>query len=335
MTLEERLGPFRADLEHELVALGGMTAGGHVDPRFTELFIAHQFATGGKRLRGLLPPALVTACGGELQPALVLGACIEAVHNGTLVHDDIQDRDTLRRGKPTLWTVVGVPQALNVGDALLIAPILRLLRIGVLTPPVALELADMLSAALLATIHGQVADVALRDAADVDFDRAMAVARAKTSPLFACALQGAAVLLELSAEARKAAAEVGDFIGIGFQIRDDLLDVIGTKGRGAAGADLREGKPTWPLIAACDGAPKAEVRELGELLQRAAADESPSDAEVRRWIAWIVARGGVDAARTALTDTLSNARVRAADAFGDAGAEVVSLLCDRLEIADG
>ncbi len=266
---------------------------------------------------------------------MTFGACVEAVHNGTLVHDDIQDRDTLRRGKPTLWTEVGIPQALNAGDAMLIAPIVRLLDSTGSRRELALELGTLLSRALLQTIHGQVADVALRDAAEVDFERALAVARAKTSPLFACALQGSAALLDLPREARERAGSAGRAIGVGFQIRDDLLDVLGTKGRGAAGSDLREGKPTWPFIAACKTAAPERVEALQTLLRRAAAGENPDAADVAGWIAWVHEVGGVDATRKALTAALSQARAAALQAFGERGAGVIGELCDRLELADG
>ena len=72
-----------------------------------------QLASGGKRLRALLTPALVAAEHGPVDAARVFGAGVELIHNGTLVHDDIQDGDTLRRGRPTLWTQFGVAQGIN------------------------------------------------------------------------------------------------------------------------------------------------------------------------------------------------------------------------------
>ena len=93
------------------------------DGRLRDLCAQH-LSTGGKRLRALLTPALVGAEGGDVAAACVIGACIEVLHNGTLVHDDIQDGDELRRGQPTLWRRVGAPQAINAGDAMLVAPLL-------------------------------------------------------------------------------------------------------------------------------------------------------------------------------------------------------------------
>jgi geranylgeranyl diphosphate synthase, type I len=293
-----------------------------------------QLQTGGKRLRGLLPVAVVTRESGDVQAALRFGAAIEAIHNGTLVHDDIQDKDTLRRGKPTLWTQTGIPQAINAGDVLLVAPITAILADSALSDSLSRSLASLLAGALLETIRGQVADVGLRDAGAVTREQLSGIACAKTSPLFACALQGAGMILGASEQRLQAARVCGHRLGLAFQIRDDLLDAVGTKGRGNAGADLREGKPTWPLLAACTGAPEAEVAELRALLRGVAAGITPTSDQVQKWVNWTHARGGVEMARAALAEALDDARQHANAAFPQAG-EVVGKLCDRLAKLDG
>jgi len=291
-------------------------------------------ATGGKRLRGLLPPALVTLEGGDVDAAIEVGAAIEAIHNGTLVHDDIQDRDTLRRGQPTLWTVEGIPQAINAGDLLLIAPIVAVLQSEAIAADARADVATLVAGALTETIRGQVADVALRDAAGADLDTVSAIACAKTSPLFAAALRGAAIILGANKSRLDAATRAGRRIGLAFQIRDDLLDATGTKGRGLAGADFREGKPTWPVLAACNQAPASEVRELRDTLRAAANGHAPNEATVQRWLSWTARYDGIRVAKDTLNRGLDEAEKDARQAF-DAGYVVIEALCGRLRMIDG
>ncbi len=292
-------------------------------------------ATGGKRLRGLLPAALVSAAEGDVSAARLFGACVEAVHNGTLVHDDIQDGDELRRGRPTLWTTRGMPQAINAGDAMLVGPLAALLRTDLLQPTVAAELATLLADALLETICGQVADVAFREVERPELERAEAIAAAKTVPLFRCAFEGAVVLLGGTAEQRQAARDLGRQVGFAFQVRDDLLDALGVKGRGAAGADFREGKPTWPILSAIRAGPAGQAQELRDLLHRAARGERPDAVQVGRWTAWVDAHGGITEARTAVSTALAQARQSGTAAFPATSALIIEGLCDRLARIDG
>ena len=338
MSTLDSLTRYRSEVEAQLVqillpaiAQGSDTVG---TAALTELAEAH-LATGGKRLRGTLPPALVGAEGGDVPGACLFGACVEAVHNGTLVHDDIQDGDELRRGQPTLWTTHGVAQAINAGDAMLVGPLLALLRSDLLPPPIAADLAGLLGEALQETICGQIADVAFHAAPAPDLATAAAIAGAKTVPLFRCAFEGSVVLLGGSAAQREAARKLGEHIGLAFQVRDDLLDALGVKGRGAAGADLREGKPTWPMLAALRDGPDEESEALRSLLRRAAGGGEVRDGEVARWTDWVERHGGVQAARLAVEQALAQTRAHANAAFGPAGAAVIHGFCARLAREDG
>lgn len=302
------------------------------DARLRAMIDEH-LETGGKRLRGLLPAALVRAEGGPVEAAATLGACLELLHNGTLVHDDIQDGDQMRRGRPTLWKVHGVPQAINVGDALYAAP----LAVIAADPSVPTRhrgaLAALLAGALLETIRGQVADLDLHGDEEPPRAHLEAVAVAKTAPFFAAAIHGAALLLDH--DGGDAAHVAGRALGLGFQLRDDLLDLVGSKGRGAAGADLREGKLTLPGRLALEGASEAEEFALRALLSRAAAGDVPTDEEVAHWVAWIHARGGVEGGRSALAELLAEAEDAGRRALPAAAAEVFAAFVSRLGALDG
>jgi len=147
------------------------------------------------------------------------------------------------------------------------------------------------------------------------------------------------MLLRCPAEAIEAAHHLAMDLGLAFQVRDDLLDALGLKGRGAAGADLREGKPTWPMLRALASATDEEKRNLYSLLHRSwqgpkASDEKMTE-EIAEAIAMIHSRGGIALARADLEDLLTRAREAAAYVFPAASAAVVYALCDRLARLDG
>lgn len=304
------------------------------DGRLRDLCGQH-LSTGGKRLRALLPPALVAAEGGDVAAACVLGACIEVLHNGTLVHDDIQDGDELRRGQPTLWRRVGAPQAINAGDVMLVAPLLVAASSPKIPTRHRADLAALLAGAVTETIRGQVGDLDLKADEMPTLEHANGIALAKTAPFFAACMESAAVVLDADEERRHAAREIGRHVGIAFQVRDDLLDVHGVKGRGAAGADLREGKPSWPVLAALVRGPEEEAETLQALLDRAHRGYRPTPQDVEKWLAWVQEHGGVAAAQLALDESLQAANELAERAFPNGGAAVVAALCARLSELDG
>lgn len=295
--------------------------------------VREQLHTGGKRLRALLTPAMVAAAGGPIEAARDFGACVELVHNGTLVHDDIQDNDRLRRGQPTLWTTHGMPQAINAGDAMLVGPLAALLIAPQIELRHRLELANVLAHALMETVRGQVADVALHGTQRPTRQQIEAVHLGKTGPLFGACFVGAAILLDLPESTLVSAQALGRQVGLAFQIRDDILDLLGTKGRGDAGADVREGKLTWPMLLALEQGPREEGEELRSLLQRAAVGLEPDDVEVARWVQWAHQHQGVEMAQLHLQQTL-DAAAESAAVFPPAAADVVLALCDRLRALD-
>ena len=340
--LETLIAPFQADCEELALDLLHLpqphVPAGVTRPAGQELLTAmcrDQLASGGKRLRALLTPALVAAAGGPIDAARVFGAAVELIHNGTLVHDDIQDGDTLRRGRPTLWTQFGVAQGINAGDALLMGAIAAVLRSAVVPEDLRAPLGGLLAEALCETIRGQVADLALRDLPQPSLQDMESVHLAKTGPLFSACFVGAVRLLRRDLAAEQAAFVLGREIGLAFQIRDDLLDLLGTKGRGDAGADLREGKPTWPVLVALRDHPGLEADGIRALLRRATQGSPPTDAEIARAVAWVREVGGEATARRDLAATLESANHAAAQAFSAESAVVAFALCERLARLDG
>lgn len=344
MSLEELTHPFLQDLEALALDLLELpqphVPDGATRPAGQDLLRAmlrDQMASGGKRLRALLTPAMVAqSLGGnaEVEAARVFGAAAELLHNGTLVHDDIQDGDTLRRGRPTLWTQFGVPQGINAGDGFLMGALAAVLESPAIAADLRAPLGALLASALFETIRGQVADLALRDLPRPTLMDVASVHLAKTGPLFSACFAGATVILRLGPVAQEAAFAAGKEIGLAFQIRDDLLDLLGTKGRADAGADLREGKPTWPVLAAMRDAPGPEADQVTALLRFAAGGSPPADDAVAAAVAWVRAAGGEATARADLAATLERARTAAA-VLPEGCAAVISALCERLALLDG
>jgi geranylgeranyl diphosphate synthase type I len=203
--------------------------------------VVQHLTTGGKRLRARLALAAVHALGGTHRDAVGWAAACELLHNASLVHDDLQDGDRVRRGSPTLWARHGEAQAINAGDLLLMLPTLALDHVDA-TPAVRWELARTLAWYAAETVRGQSLEMSLlgqRRLRWVDYERA---AHGKTAGFFALPVAGAAAMAELPRARANKLASCFSHIGLVFQIQDDIIDLFGHKGREAPGADLREGK---------------------------------------------------------------------------------------------
>jgi geranylgeranyl diphosphate synthase, type I len=183
-------------------------------------------ANAGKRLRPALTLLVSEAVCGEITPlARNAAVAVELVHNFSLVHDDIQDRSELRRHRQTVWSRWGMPQAINVGDALFALALLSVVQDGSST---AAELAAQLNLAALQLAEGQFLDIELQAGgtpATLEAYESM-IAR-KTGALFACAARLGAMAAGAPADRCNAYAAFGLELGIAFQEQDDVLGVWG------------------------------------------------------------------------------------------------------------
>ncbi|MBX9768049.1 MAG: polyprenyl synthetase family protein, partial [Bdellovibrionales bacterium] len=122
--------------------------------------LRHHFSTGGKKLRARLALAAVNALGGIEENGILWGAACELLHNATLIHDDLQDGDRVRRGKPTVWAKYGASQAINAGDSCLMFPFLALRTLKV-SDSTKWQLSKVLSAGAALTVRGQALELEL------------------------------------------------------------------------------------------------------------------------------------------------------------------------------
>lgn len=238
--------PFEEEIEAVERALLRVAVGDRLDR--AGLMATEHLATGGKRVRARL--ALATARVFRVDPAEAISwaAAVELLHNATLVHDDIQDGDHLRRGRPTVWARHGVAQAINTGDLLLMLPWLAVAEIPA-PEKVRFRLAHALADRAARTVRGQVDEMELLGSRKLDRRSYLRAALGKTGQLLALPVEGAALLAGRSPEAARALAAPFEDLGLLFQLQDDVVDLFGDKGREAPGADLREGKVSALVVA--------------------------------------------------------------------------------------
>ena len=232
---------------------------------------------GGKRLRPVLCLLACQATGGDPDQALPAAAAIELVHNFSLVHDDIEDRSHLRRGRPTVWKVWGVSQAINVGDGLFALAHLAMQRLADRGVPAGrvLTALEILDQACLALTEGQHLDLSFEARLDVGVDEYLSMIRGKTAALFSAAAQLGALIAGSDHESTTRYRRFGQNLGLAFQIVDDVLGIWGdpqVTGKPAA-SDIQQRKKTLPIVRALEEEQKRGGRGLREIYQRETIDE--------------------------------------------------------------
>ena len=229
---------------------------------------------GGKRIRPSLLMLVCDAYGGSLQEALPVAAAVEMFHNFTLLHDDIMDNATVRRGKPSVYASWGNNVAILSGDAMMIysyrllhqAPAAKLHRIM-----------DIFTTMALQVCEGQQYDMDFESLQKVSVVEYMRMIELKTSVLLAGSAMIGAVLGDASEEDCRRIYRYALELGLAFQQQDDLLDSYGTQeelGK-RIGGDILEGKKTCLMLNAMSRANDADR----ETLRTTHLDETLSDDE--------------------------------------------------------
>ncbi|MFI1162749.1 family 2 encapsulin nanocompartment cargo protein polyprenyl transferase [Streptomyces sp. NPDC020801] len=258
----------------------------------------------GKAVRPALVLVAAAALGGRGARAAAsrAAAAVELVHNFTLLHDDVMDRDTTRRHRPTAWTVFGDTDAILAGDALQ-ALALRLLAED--PHPASRAAVARLAACVVELCAGQQADTALerRAPGEVTLAEVLAMAEAKTGALLGCACAVGALYAGAAEEEVEAMDAFGRQAGLAFQLIDDVIGTWGDPGRTGkpAGADLAARKKSLPVVAALtSGTPAAT--ELAELYARPHQEGEEEQAALA-----VERAGGRDWAQTQAADRMARA----------------------------
>ncbi len=205
----------------------------------------------GKRIRPLLALLASEASGGNWQSALPAAVAIELIHNFSLLHDDIEDHSELRRGRQTVWSRWGIPQALNAGDSMFTLAHLAVLRLEeTCSRRIALQAAEILEKTSLHLTQGQYLDITFERRYDLTLDDYWTMVEGKTSALLAAAAQIGALTANAKPTVQKHYREFGRCLGLAFQALDDWLGVWGDAaltGKSAE-SDLLTGKNSLPVV---------------------------------------------------------------------------------------
>ena len=260
----------------------------------------------GKRLRSRLVLAVAEEEGGDPAAALDPACAVEIIHEFSLVHDDIEDGDRLRRGRETVWSRFGVAHGINAGDALCAVAYLALLD-GTVTRPAdrTVAMTRALHEAHLAMCGGQARDIAFETQTLVSMDDYRAMAGGKTAALFGAACELGALCAGASDERARAYRHLGRAYGLAFQIEDDVLGTWGDPGTTGkpSGSDLARRKWTFPVVWAVAGPPSAARETIAAAYARGdALDPAAVAAAIASLDALGAREAALDAARAELDD---------------------------------
>ncbi|WP_298233170.1 octaprenyl diphosphate synthase [uncultured Azohydromonas sp.] len=209
--------------------------------------IAHYIiSAGGKRIRPRLVLLFARALGFEGPERFTLAAIVEFIHTATLLHDDVVDESSLRRGRQTANALFGNAASVLVGDFLYSRAFQMMVSVN------RMRVLDVLANATNVIAEGEVLQLMNMHDPDLAIEDYLRVIRYKTAKLFEASARLGAVLAEADAVTEERCADYGRSLGTAFQLVDDLLDYQGdTQELGKnVGDDLREGKPTLPLLIA-------------------------------------------------------------------------------------
>lgn len=218
----------------------------------------------GKHIRPVLCLLVCASAGGDWQRAVPAGAAIELIHNFTLIHDDIQDASPTRRGRPTVWQLWGVPQAINSGDSMFAAAHLalhRLIERGV-RPEIVSQALYYLANTCLKLTYGQYQDMSFENRSAITVEEYIEMITGKTAVLISLCAQLGALIADQAEATIEHYASFGRDLGLAFQVKDDILGIWGDEtviGKSAA-TDIATRKKSLPVLYGLANSP--ELREL-------------------------------------------------------------------------
>lgn len=255
-------------------------------------------SAGGKRIRPRLVLLVAEALGYEGAARFELAAVVEFIHTATLLHDDVVDESSLRRGRATANAAFGNAASVLVGDFLYSRAFQMMVSVQ------NMRVLSVLADATNVIAEGEVLQLMNMHDPDLSVEDYLRVIRFKTAKLFEASARLGAVLAGADDATEEACASYGRALGTAFQLVDDLLDYEGDShalGKNV-GDDLREGKPTLPLLVAMDRADAADRALIRAAIEHGATEELPA-------ILGIVRRtGALDATREAAEHEADKAR---------------------------
>lgn len=266
----------------------------------------------GKQTRPMVCLLAAYLCsGGANEDCCRYAASIELMHNATLMHDDVADESSERRGYPTISAMLGQVPAVLVGDYWLAKAVESIIVTANYT-----QVVPLFTHTLRGLAEGEMLQIQNAISATTTEDDYLRVIYCKTASLFKCAAVCGAISVKASDAQIKACSEYAVALGNAFQIKDDILDYTGTDALGKPhGADIKERKITLPLLGALRNRPdkESEIRKMVCTIP-----EHPEYAE--QITDFVLKNGGVEFASSRLEEYIESA-VRALDIFEDSQAK--------------
>src|SRR5258706_11360766 len=243
------LDAIRAVIEADMQAIDGV-----IRQRLaSDVILATQISSyiisaGGKRLRPVLVALSGSLAGAPKAAMHEMAAVIEFIHTATLLHDDVVDESDLRRGRQTANALFGNAASVLVGDFVYSRAFQMMVSVN------RMRVLDVLADATNVIAEGEVLQLMNMHDPDLSVEDYLRVIRYKTAKLFEASARLGAVLAEVAHDVEECCADYGRSLGTAFQLVDDLLDYEGSTSQLGknVGDDLREGKPTLPLLVAME-----------------------------------------------------------------------------------
>ena len=279
---------------------------GTVDPEELQKSTQHLIKAGGKKIRPSLVVLSSEAVGGTVEVAIKTAAAVELIHTFSLIHDDIMDKDEMRRGEPSVHILWGESMAILAGDTLFSKAFETVLE----TPVNSISYERVLNAlktvvdSCIKICEGQASDMCFEGNFEVNEEEYMNMIYKKTGALIAAATRSGAILGGGNPEEVKILTEYGRLIGLAFQIQDDYLDVISEEenlGK-PVGSDIVEGKMTLMVVHALSNASDEDKEELISILK------DGEDTDVDRAIELFEKYGSIKYARDIAIRSVDNAK---------------------------
>lgn len=267
------------------------------DPKSLYEASSYILKAGGKRLRPTLLLLSTRVVGGEVEASIPAAVAVELLHNFTLVHDDIMDRDELRRGMPTVHKIWGEALAILAGDLLFskaFEAMFSCLDYGVSEERV-LNSIKQLAWASTTVAEGQALDMSFEERVDVSEEEYFEMIEKKTGALFKASTTIGAIVGGGGSSEVESLGEYGRMLGIAFQIQDDILGVVGDEkvlGK-PVGSDIREGKKTIIVIHALENLKPQDREKILSIL----GDRSASREEIEEVVEMFKSIGSIEYAR--------------------------------------
>ena len=255
---------------------------------------------GGKQLRPVLTLLSAGACGGINEDSVRFAAASELIHNSTLLHDDVVDGATERRGRPTVMSILSSPASVLLGDFWLVKAIGTVLDASRFSERVIRLFGKTLSD----LAEGELLQMQRASKADTSREDYFRIIYAKTASLFEAAVLSGAISADAPEAWTEALGTYARHLGIAFQIKDDIFDYTGGGALGKpVGIDLLEQKVTLPLLCALESVPEEDALEMRDLVSRI-SDMPELAARVRDFV---LDRDGIAAAAAEMEKRLDEA----------------------------